>query len=94
MGDVSQTGKKRKVGDGTPGPGRPKGVPNKVTQDVREMVLNALRNVGGEAYLQAQAEANPGAFMSLVGKTLPKDIKLGGDLALKVSLVPRKPDAA
>lgn len=49
--DVKQTTGKRKVGDGTPGPGRPKGSQNKVTADVKAMVLEALGKAGGADYL-------------------------------------------
>lgn len=72
------------------GKGRVKGVPNKITGDVRQMVLDALAAAGGAGYLQRQADENPAAFLALVGKTLPKDIKLGGSLAVEVNLVPRK----
>lgn len=51
------------------------------------MVLGALDAAGGEEYLTRQAKENPPAFLSLVGKTLPKDIKLGGGLKLRVELV-------
>jgi hypothetical protein len=37
------------------GKGRPKGVPNKVTADVKAMILTALSDAGGSAYLLAQA---------------------------------------
>lgn len=57
------------------GKGRPKGSVNKVQKDVKEMVLNALNNAGGQAYLTRQAEANPTAFLSLLGKLVPKDVK-------------------
>jgi hypothetical protein len=49
--DVKQTNGKPKVGDGTPGPGRPKGSQNKVTSDVKAMVLTALSKAGGADYL-------------------------------------------
>ncbi|HEX7129119.1 MAG TPA: hypothetical protein VF217_03505 [Rhodanobacteraceae bacterium] len=48
-----KTPKKRRVGDGTPGPGRPKGVPNKITADVKAMILAALDKAGGAEYLLA-----------------------------------------
>ncbi|MES1993153.1 MAG: hypothetical protein V4457_06005 [Pseudomonadota bacterium] len=67
--------------------GRRKGTPNKVTGDLREMILGALAGAGGEDYLRRQAKANPSAFMALIGRTLPKDIKLGGGLKLEVNLV-------
>ena len=55
--------------------GRSAGTPNKITSDIREMVLGALEDVGGRAYLAAKAENNPGPFLALVGKCLPKEIK-------------------
>lgn len=59
----------------TSGQGRPKGTPNKVTSDVRAMIHGALDQLGGQSYLVEQARANPAAFMTLVGKILPKEIK-------------------
>jgi hypothetical protein len=77
MSEVIKTDKKRKVGDGTPGPGRPKGVQNKTTKAIKEMVLAALDQAGGTDYLVRQADENPTAFMTLVGKVLP--LQLSGD---------------
>lgn len=59
------------------GKGRVKGVPNKVTADVKAMVLQALSDAGGAAYLLTQAQTNPNAFLTLVGKVLP--MTLAGD---------------
>lgn len=59
------------------GMGRPKGSKNKTTTAVKEMVLQALGNVGGVKYLEEQAEANPTAFMTLVGKVIP--LQVAGD---------------
>ena len=68
--------------------GRKKGTPNKYTMDVRLMILKALDKVGGVDYLQGQAHENPAAFMSLIGKTLPKDVNVSatGGLALSIQL--------
>jgi hypothetical protein len=38
------------------------------------MVLAALAGVGGEQYLMRQADENPTAFLTLVGKVLPLQI--------------------
>lgn len=62
------------IGRGTPGPGRPKGVPNKVTTDLKEMILGALSDAGGRQYLQQQAVRNPAAFLSLIGRVLPMQV--------------------
>lgn len=59
----------------TSGQGRPKGVPNRVTSDIRAMIHGALDELGGQTYLVQQAKENPGAFLTLVGKILPKEVK-------------------
>lgn len=58
--------------------GRQKGTPNKVTGALKDMVLQSLANVGGTAYLEQQARDNPNAYMSLVGKVLPLQVKQDG----------------
>lgn len=65
--------------------GRTKGTPNKFNADLRDMIQGALNDVGGRDYLAAQARDNPAAFLTLVGKTLPKEIvgSGGGDLIPK-----------
>lgn len=63
---------------GNRGKGRKKGVPNKNTKALKDMILGALAGAGGEGYLIEQATANPSAFMALVGKVLPMTIQ-GGD---------------
>lgn len=57
--------------------GRPKGSPNKTTKALKEMILGALDQAGGESYLLQQARENPNAFLTLVGKVLPTT--LAGD---------------
>ena len=61
----------------TSGQGRPKGIPNKTTSDVKSMILGALNKAGGEQYLLARASdpKTATAFMALVGRVLPKEIK-------------------
>ena len=59
--------------------GRKAGTPNKLTGAVKDMVLKALSNVGGVNYLEAQAQNNPTAFLTLVGKIIPHEVSgLGG----------------
>lgn len=64
------------------GGGSRKGIPNKVTTALKDMILGALSDVGGQEYLKRQAEANPVAFMTLLGKVLPNDVKVSGDLTI------------
>lgn len=56
------------------GKGRKKGTPNKITGQLKDMILGALDKAGGIDYLHDQAEKNPGAFMTLVGKVLPLQV--------------------
>jgi hypothetical protein len=56
--------------------GRQKGTPNKVTGQLKDMILGALENAGGVKYLETQANENPAAFMTLVGKVLPLQVGL------------------
>lgn len=74
------------VGGRREGAGRKPGVPNKLSGDVRAMILGALEGAGGQAYLQRQADENPGAFMTLLGKVLPTQLTGadGGSLTLQV----------
>ena len=60
---------------GNPNPISRKGKPSKYTKELKDMILGALDEVGGQAYLAEQAILNPTAFMALVGKTLPRDMK-------------------
>jgi hypothetical protein len=53
--------------------GRSAGTPNKADK-LRAMVLRALDGVGGQQYLERQAELNPGPFLSLVSKCLPREV--------------------
>ena len=62
------------IGKGTPGPGRKKGVPNKSNALIRDMIANALEQVGGVEYLARVAESHPGPFLALVGKVMPVQI--------------------
>ena len=82
--EVKQTTVKHKVGDGTPGPGRPKGSQNKLTSDVKAMILAALNDAGGAQYLLTQARDNPNAFLTLVGKVLPMTVQGDKDNPLAV----------
>jgi hypothetical protein len=61
----------------TSGQGRPRGVPNRINRDLREMILGALSDAGGRDYLTRCAAENPGPFLALLGKILPT--QLAGD---------------
>lgn len=62
-----------------PGAGRPVGAQGKFSADIKEMILGALSDVGGQEYLARQANANPVAFMGLLGKVLPMQLANADD---------------
>ncbi len=73
---VTNTSAGRKKGGPKTG-GRKKGTVNKNTKALKDMILGALDKKGGETYLMQQAEENPTAFLTLIGKVLPTT--LAGD---------------
>ena len=68
-----------KIGEGKPGPGRPKGSQNKTTTALKEMILRSLDRVGGEEYLARLAIENSSAYASLLGKVLPATLAAESD---------------
>jgi hypothetical protein len=79
--------------------GRQRGTPNKVTRALKEAILLALDEAGGDggavAYLRSQANLSPAAFMGLLGKVLPLTIKgqIEGHLTCNVNYRrERRPD--
>lgn len=71
--------------------GRPKGSPNKTTGLLKDAILKAAAQAGGKegvvGYLKAQAGANPGPFLGLLGKVLPTQITGEGDGPLQIAVV-------
>lgn len=61
-------------------PGSRKGIPNKVTKDLKDMILGALDEAGGVGYLLERANdpKTQTAFLALVGKVLPMTVQGGG----------------
>lgn len=58
--------------------GRSAGTPNKATKELKDMIQGALDAKGGQAWLEQQMDESPAAFMTLLGKILPKDVNVGG----------------
>jgi hypothetical protein len=61
--------------------GRKPGTPNKITAELKDMILKAAELAGNDegtiGYLHKQATANPVAFMTLLGKVLPMQTPQG-----------------
>ena len=66
--------------------GRQKGSPNKLTKQLKDMILEALDESGGVEYLKQTAIDHPTAFLTLVGKVLPLQVtgSDGGPLIVQV----------
>ncbi|MEY2875248.1 MAG: hypothetical protein RLZZ373_2619 [Pseudomonadota bacterium] len=61
--------------------GSRKGCPNKVTKALKDMILGALDDAGGQEYLLRQArKKNPAPFLALIAKVLPTTIDGSLDL--------------
>lgn len=61
--------------------GSRKGIPNKATKQLKDMILTALDKAGGAEYLERRANdpRTASAFLSLIGKVLPMTIQGPGD---------------
>ena len=92
-GVVKQSIEKRKVGDGTPGPGRPKGGANRVTRTIREAVEKAAREChadGLAGWLVERAQGSLGdrqIFAQMVNKAMPLQVQaqVGGGVQIQLS---------
>ncbi|MEX3008347.1 hypothetical protein [Hoeflea sp. TYP-13] len=99
---VKKTGKKQKIGQGAPGPGRPKGVLNKNTRLLSHAILEAARNHGldGEGtdeltgYCQFLAKDHPTSFATLLSKVLPMQVtgSGGGPISHEFTVTFKGPD--
>ncbi len=57
-----------------PGPGRPKGVPNKFSGQLKEALLSAFNGAhpdGLASWVLQEAKANPTAGLALLGRLIP-----------------------
>jgi hypothetical protein len=70
--------------------GRQKGSPNKLTAQLKDMVLQALDDAGGVKYLKQTAIDHPTAFLTLVGKVLP--LQVTGDGGGPIELIAKWQD--
>jgi len=68
------------IGTGKRGPGRPKGSKNKTSLALKEAILAAADEAGGEdglvGYLRVLAIENSSAFAGLLGKVLPSTLAM------------------
>ncbi len=78
----------------TLGTGRPKGVPNKLTQTIREAVLDAFNELQNDPHnnLIAWGKQNPSLFYQIASKLIPTEINHSLDNKVIKVITPKKPD--
>ena len=87
MTDKNTEKKPKRVGDGTPGPGRPKGLENKTTKLLKDVLIIAAEAVGSDGdgkdglsgYCEDLARNEKKAFAALMGRLLPLQIQGPGE---------------
>ena len=67
--------------------GRVKGTPNKLTTGLKDAILGAFHECGGQAYLQTVARDDPRTFCTLLGKVLPTTLQGDPDNPQVIQLV-------
>jgi hypothetical protein len=65
--------------------GRRRGTPNRLTGELKGMILEALNQSGGVDYLKAKSETHPQAFIALLGKVLPLQVTGEGGGAIVIT---------
>jgi hypothetical protein len=78
------------------GKGRPKGSPNKTTQALKDAILLAAEQSGGNkkgkdglvGYLKRVADTDVKAFSSLLGRVLP--LQVAGDPSAPINVIIRR----
>ena len=67
------------IGGGKPGPGRKPGIPNKANGLLKDAIIQAAEEAGGRegivGYLTQQARKHPAAFLALIGRVLPLQVR-------------------
>lgn len=65
--------------------GRKKGSVNEITRALGEMIDGALHELGGQEWLVATARDEPVAFLTLLGKRLPKALEHSGSIGTELT---------
>lgn len=75
--------------------GKPKGAVTKSTALLKDAILRAADEAGGEegliGYLKTQAKDNPAPFMALLGKVLPMQVAGDPDQPIGITFTWQKP---
>lgn len=60
-------------------PGRPKGVPNKLSRIAKDTIAQVFEDIGGVENMATWAKDNPGPFYQIYAKLLPLQINGAGE---------------
>ena len=74
---VNKTTENAPIGKGKPGPGRPRGLPNKITRAAKEAFALAFEKTGGVRSLTEWAKKNPTEFYKLYARLIPTEQHIG-----------------
>jgi len=66
-----------------PGPGRPKGMPNKFTT-LKQSFLNVYNRMGGEDELLLFAKSHKALFYQMLTKLFPQEVDHSGEISLDI----------
>ena len=83
------------IGGGKPGPGRPKGVCNKFTGELKQTILNAVNSAhpeGLHGFIRDTSMETPTAAFALVGRLIP--VALDGKVDQTITVVYRDETSA
>ena len=75
------------------GMGRKAGSQNKLTKTIKEAIEASFDQVGGADYLARMAMEEPVAYMGLLGKVLPTQVKMQSDQPITVTFNVVEPDS-
>lgn len=87
-----QTAEKKRIPPAA-GKGRVKGTQNKLTRTIKEAIEASFDMVGGADYLAKMAMVEPVAYMTLLGKVLPTQVKVQATQPIQVTFNVIEPDA-
>lgn len=84
-------GARENAGGSRIGAGRKPGIPNKISGDLKAMIMGALDREGGIAYLQDVAQNDRKAFCALLGRVLPMTVQGDPEAPLTLTIVSSVP---
>lgn len=92
LDDQSRQSSSARHGGRRPGSGRKVGTPNKLSGDLKSMILDALGREGGIEYLQQVAQEDRKAFCALLGRVLPMTVIGDKDQPVALTISWGKPE--